>query len=66
MNIIKWFLWRRWEFKIWIKGSKAEPLSSNIYKTNFGGCRKHPVIHRDMLRLLQSEQERANNQNGEQ
>ncbi len=52
MPVIKWFLWRRWQFKRWVKGSAAEPLSSNLLRVNLGSCRDYPIIYRDMLRII--------------
>lgn len=47
--VIKWFLWRRWQFKRWI--NKDVSLLA-CHNNNLAGCRKHPVIYNDMCRIV--------------
>lgn len=49
MNIILWFVWRRWMFKRYA-GKDISLLA--CHNNNLYGCRKHPVIYNDMCRIV--------------
>ena len=55
MAIIKWFLWRRWLTKRWLKNGAGNFLS-NAWKCNAAGCKRHPIIYRDMVRIVKSKE----------
>lgn len=49
MNVILWFLIRRWQFKRY-SGKNISLLA--CHNNNLYGCRKHPVIYNDMCRIV--------------
>lgn len=54
MNILRWYLWRRWVFINWCKDPYMEindTLVNNLYTVDFAGCRSNPSIHRDMVNI---------------
>ncbi|QGZ13429.1 hypothetical protein KLPPOU148_040 [Klebsiella phage vB_KpnM_15-38_KLPPOU148] len=53
IQILKWFLWRRWKLKHWRKeGGFNDVFLRNCHNCNLAGCRKHPVIYNDMCRIV--------------
>jgi len=52
MPVIKWFLWRRWQFKGWIREYYYPHLIDATFRNNFASCRTHPIIHRDMEKII--------------
>ncbi len=52
IQIIKWFIWRRWVLKNWAKSGVNNNFLSNCHNCNIAGCRKHPVIYNDMCRIV--------------
>lgn len=52
IQIIKWFIWRRWVLKNWVKSGVNNNFLSNCHNCNIAGCRKHPVIYNDMCRIV--------------
>lgn len=54
MKVLEWFLWRRWLFKNWMKDGdfSCEWLLLQCKSFNFAGCKYHPVIYRDMEKIL--------------
>lgn len=58
MNVILWFIWRRWMFKRFIEKSLCfdrQTFSTLLlakHNLNTYGCRKHPVIYNDMCRIV--------------
>lgn len=54
VNLIKWYLWRRWHFIHWCMDPYMEingELINTMYKVNFAGCRETPHINRDMAMI---------------
>ena len=52
IQIIKWFICRRWVFKRFVKSGVNSNFLSNCHNCNIAGCRKHPVIYNDMCRIV--------------
>lgn len=52
IQIIKWFIWRRWVLKNWAKSGVNNNFLSNCHNCNIAGCRKHQVIYNDMCRIV--------------
>lgn len=60
MNVILWFLWRRWKFTGYIlaltrhgyQPGRETVVLLACHNTNLYGCRKHPVIYNDMCRIV--------------
>ncbi|SUG89860.1 Uncharacterised protein [Salmonella enterica subsp. enterica] len=52
MSVIAWFLWRRWQFKNWIGNHYYPKLIGNTLSVNFARCREYPIIHRDIVRIV--------------
>ncbi|UIW10373.1 hypothetical protein [Flyfo siphovirus Tbat2_3] len=52
MPVIKWYLWRRWQFKGWIGKYYYPDLIENTRSVNFASCRTHQIIHRDMVKII--------------
>jgi len=53
MTLIEWFLWRRWKFKSWhnVCGGNANDVAT-LHEFNVYGCKSHPIIMKDMLRIV--------------
>jgi len=60
MTVLAWFLWRRWQFMIYMNellsrgyqpGREINTLHA-MHNNNLAGCRKHPVIYNDMCRIV--------------
>lgn len=61
MNVIKWFLWRRW---LLIRNTRnikmrVEVFLTNCWKINLGWCRDHPVIWNDMQKIIRERDKRS-------
>jgi hypothetical protein len=55
MKIIKWFLWRRWLFRHWLKSmTVSDALMHNCHKCNIAGCAEQPLIRKDMVRIIKN------------
>lgn len=55
MTVLAWFLWRRWQYRMWVKEAVmvgGDTILSSFHNTNLAGCRKHPVIYNDMCRIV--------------
>lgn len=55
MNIIKWFLWRRWKLIKFISGMTKDQKSKlmlNLAATNMGGCIESSIIYSDFKRIF--------------
>lgn len=57
IQVLKWFLWRRnrFEHRVYARYCMMLDLNkflSECYNNNLYGCRKHPVIHNDMCRIV--------------
>lgn len=55
MTVLGWFLWRRWQYRMWVKEAVmvgGGTILSSCHNTNLAGCRKHPVIYNDMCRIV--------------
>lgn len=52
VNLLRWFLYRRWKFKSWTKDLDKEPLVSNMYRCDIARCRTYTTIYRDILRIM--------------
>lgn len=55
MTVIWWFIYHRWKFTKWVRGesfSQRILLTEAAWRNNLCNCRKYPVIHRDMVRIL--------------
>jgi hypothetical protein len=52
MSIIKWFLWRRWQFLQFSSAHSSPLLLQNCWKVNLGKCQEHRVIWRDMQKII--------------
>ena len=53
IQILKWFMWRRWKLKQWRKEEGFDDVFlRNCHNCNIASCRKHPVIYNDMCRIV--------------
>ena len=50
--LFKWFVWRRWMMKRWVKKGVNDSFLHSCHNCNIAGCRKHPVIYNDMCRIV--------------
>jgi predicted nucleic acid binding AN1-type Zn finger protein len=55
MAVLAWFMWRRWQYRMWVKDAVmvgGSTILTSCHNNNFAGCRKHPVIYNDMCRIV--------------
>ncbi|EAV4528670.1 hypothetical protein CSM15_003332 [Salmonella enterica subsp. diarizonae] len=54
MDIINWYLWRRWLLIRNIRGTgvQVDIFLSNCWKINYARCQQHPVIWHDMQKIV--------------
>lgn len=50
--LFKWFVWRRWMLKRWVKKGVNDSFLHSCHSCNIAGCRKYPVIYNDMCRIV--------------